>query len=230
MNHNFCETWHKETHVDLLAPRQPIAALEQARQTERLASVNAGIFKKVRDVDRDVAAAHYYQTLLDDLAKARAKVAQLEKEFPDKDSAGISSTDINGLKVHICTLVAPDSPPDNWMDVYVHSKLMIVDDVFTTLGSANINTRSMQVDSELNICIEDPAITRPLREHLFGVHTGGRAIGDMDVVYREWGYVVEENKVRKTQGSQKQMAQKLLSPLASLIEFMQKSPARKNLD
>ncbi|MNR56362.1 hypothetical protein D3C85_1769190 [compost metagenome] len=52
----------------------------------------------------------------------------------------------------------------------------------------------------------------------------------MDVVYREWGYVVEENKVRKTQGSQKPMAQKLLSPLASLIEFMQKSPARKNLD
>ncbi|QCY13898.1 hypothetical protein [Pseudomonas sp. MPC6] len=99
MNHNFCEAWHKETHVDLLAPRQPIAALEQARQTERLASVNAGIFKKMRNFDRDVAAAHYYQTLLDDLAKARAKVAQLEKEFPDKDNAGISSTDINGLKV-----------------------------------------------------------------------------------------------------------------------------------
>ncbi|OPK12105.1 MULTISPECIES: hypothetical protein [unclassified Pseudomonas] len=70
MNHNFCEAWHKETHVDLLAPRQPIAALEQARQTERLASVNAGIFKKVRDVDRDVAAAHYYQTFVHDLAKA----------------------------------------------------------------------------------------------------------------------------------------------------------------
>jgi hypothetical protein len=64
-----------------------------------LASVNAGIFKKVRDVDRDVAAAHYYKTLLDYPAKARAQVAQLEKEFPDKGSAGISSTDINGLKV-----------------------------------------------------------------------------------------------------------------------------------
>jgi phosphatidylserine/phosphatidylglycerophosphate/cardiolipin synthase-like enzyme len=231
MNHNFCETWHKETHVDLLAPRQPIAALEQARQTERLASVNAGIFKKVRDVDRDVAAAHYYKTLLDDLAKARAQVALLEKEFPDKDSAGISNTEINGLKVHICTLVAPDSPPDNWMDVYVHSKLMIVDDVFTTLGSANINTRSMQVDSELNICIEDPAITRPLREHLFGVHAGVRVAGEeMSKVYKRWNKIILENNNKRTKNSTREGSVLLSPPLASLVEFLQKSPARKNLD
>ncbi|WP_339498327.1 hypothetical protein [Pseudomonas silesiensis] len=83
MNCNSCEAWQKETHVDLLAPRQPIAALEQARQTERLACVNAGIFKKVRDIDRDVAAANSHETLLDDLAKARTKVALLEKEFPE---------------------------------------------------------------------------------------------------------------------------------------------------
>ncbi|MEX5683570.1 phospholipase D-like domain-containing protein [Pseudomonas silesiensis] len=231
MNHNFCETWHKETHVDLLDPRQPIAALEQARQTERLASVNAGIFKKVRDVDRDVAAAHYYKTLLDDLAKARAQVALLEKEFPDKDSGGISSTDINGLKVHICTLVAPDSPPGNWMDVYVHSKLMIVDDVFTTQGSANINTRSMQVDSELNICIEDPAITRPLREHLFGVHAGVRVAGEeMSKVYKRWNKIILENNNKRTKNSTRGGSVLLSPPLASLVEFLQKSPARKNLD
>ncbi|QCY13900.1 phospholipase D-like domain-containing protein [Pseudomonas sp. MPC6] len=231
MNHNFCETWHKETHVDLLAPRQPIAALEQARQTERLASVNAGIFKKVRDVDRDVAAAHYYKTLLDDLAKARAQVVLLEKEFPDKDSAGISNTEINGLKVHICTLVAPDSPPDNWMDVYVHSKLMIVDDVFTTLGSANINTRSMQVDSELNICIEGPAITRPLREHLFGVHTGGSVIGgQMSTVYKSWEEILVENNSARMNSSTEDSSVSSSSPVASVVEFLQSSPVRKNLD
>ncbi|VVP76114.1 phospholipase D-like domain-containing protein [Pseudomonas fluorescens] len=208
-----------------------LAELEQARQTERLASVNAGIFKKVRDVDRDVAAAHYYKTLLDDLAKARAQVAQLEKEFPDKDSAGISGTDINGLKVHICTLVAPDSPPGNWMDVYVHSKLMIVDDVFTTLGSANINTRSMQVDSELNICIEDPAITRPLREHLFGVHTGGSVIGgQMSTVYKSWEEILVENNSARMNSSTEDSSVSSSSPVASVVEFLQSSPVRKNLD
>ena len=55
--------------------------------------------------------------------------------------------DIPGLKVHVCTLVAPDSLPGNWIPVYIHSKLMIVDDVFMTLGSANINTRSMEGDT-----------------------------------------------------------------------------------
>ncbi|WP_371916772.1 hypothetical protein [Pseudomonas sp. VI4.1] len=108
---------------------------------------------------------------------------------------------------------------------------MIVDDVFTTLGSANINTRSMQVDSELNICIEDPAITRPLREHLFGVHTGEVGGGEeLSEIYKKWKKIIEQNKARRGLGLQKETAQKLKSPVASLVEFMQESPARKNLD
>ena len=41
--------------------------------------------------------------------------------------------------------------------VYVHSKLMIVDDKIALIGSANINDRSMMGsrDSELAIVIED---------------------------------------------------------------------------
>ncbi len=38
--------------------------------------------------------------------------------------------------------------------VYVHSKLMIVDDRFMTLGSANTSNRSMGLDTELNISWE----------------------------------------------------------------------------
>jgi phosphatidylserine/phosphatidylglycerophosphate/cardiolipin synthase-like enzyme len=34
--------------------------------------------------------------------------------------------------------------------VYIHAKLMIVDDVFLTMGSANLANRSMVVDSEIN--------------------------------------------------------------------------------
>lgn len=35
--------------------------------------------------------------------------------------------------------------------VYVHAKLMVQDDVFMTLGSSNLNIRSMAVDSEMNL-------------------------------------------------------------------------------
>ena len=208
-----------------------MAELEQARLKERLATVNANIFKTARDIKRDVPAAQYYETLMNDLAKTRAHVARLEKELPAKDQADVSRVDIEGLKVHICSLVAPNSPPDNWMDVYVHSKLMIVDDVFTTLGSANINTRSMQVDSELNICIEDPAVTRPLREHLFGMHTAGAGTGsDMNEVYENWQDILSKNKSGETINLQSETLLSATAPTASLIEFMQESSVRKNLD
>jgi phosphatidylserine/phosphatidylglycerophosphate/cardiolipin synthase-like enzyme len=208
-----------------------LAELAQARLAERLASINARIFKDQRDIAHDQAAARYYETLKAKQERARARVAQLENEFPQKNQSVISPTEIPGLKVHICTLVAPDSPPENWMDVYVHSKLMIVDDVFTTLGSANINTRSMQVDSELNICIEDPAVTRPLREHLFGVHTGGRVMGnDMAEISEIWNYILEKNDERRVHGLQRKTEFTLSSPIASLVEFLQESPVRRNLD
>lgn len=214
-----------ERHDELLAD------IAQAKQAERVAAVNARLFKEKYDTGHDEPAAQYYEMLKENHQRARAKVAQLEKELPEKLQAVISPSEIPGLKVHICTLVAPDSPPDNWMDVYVHSKLMIVDDVFTTLGSANINTRSMQVDSELNICIEDPAVTRPLREHLFGVHTGGRGTGgEMSKIFREWQNIIGLNRNARANTHQSEVTIEPTPPIASLVEFMQESPIGKNWD
>ena len=44
--------------------------------------------------------------------------------------------------------------------IYVHSKIMIVDDRYALIGSANINDRSMKGtrDSEIAIVIEDTEI------------------------------------------------------------------------
>jgi phospholipase D1/2 len=47
--------------------------------------------------------------------------------------------------------------------IYVHSKTMIVDDVWATVGSANLNDRSFEMDSESNIMWHDPASVRGLR-------------------------------------------------------------------
>jgi phosphatidylserine/phosphatidylglycerophosphate/cardiolipin synthase-like enzyme len=63
-------------------------------------------------------------------------------------------------------------------DIYVHSKLMIVDDRVLRVGSSNMNNRSMGLDSECDVAIEaeddeaaDPAI-RDLRERLMAEHLG----------------------------------------------------------
>jgi phosphatidylserine/phosphatidylglycerophosphate/cardiolipin synthase-like enzyme len=57
--------------------------------------------------------------------------------------------------------------PRRYREIYIHSKLMFVDDVYTTLGSANLNTRSMAGDSELNICTEEWAFTKAARKRVW---------------------------------------------------------------
>jgi len=47
--------------------------------------------------------------------------------------------------------------------IYVHSKAMLVDDEWATVGSANTNPRSFQVDTEANIAWYDPAGVRAFR-------------------------------------------------------------------
>ena len=150
----------------------------------------------------------------------------LARRIPAEKQTPITPADIPGLKVHICTLVAPDSPPHDWQEVYIHSKLMIIDDVFTTLGSANINERSMSVDSELNVCLEDPAVAKPLRRHLWGMHTGREVLDDMSTTFEDWNKLLEANKRRRF-GYDGNQAQR---PLSSLIEFYRTSPSRKNID
>ncbi len=56
--------------------------------------------------------------------------------------------------------------------VYVHSKLMICDDEFVAIGSANIGQRSMTYDSELHVGIVDSAnqFAREFRKKLWSEH------------------------------------------------------------
>jgi phosphatidylserine/phosphatidylglycerophosphate/cardiolipin synthase-like enzyme len=130
--------------------------------------------------------------------------------------------EIQGLKIHVCTLVAPDSPAGNWMPVYVHSKVMIIDDVFLTHGSANINRRSMEVDSELNICHEHMGVTQPLRRRLWGIHTAGRGVQDNPAdAFDAWSDIVIRNAANQ------RIKQ---PPVASLIGFMRLSASRTRLD
>jgi phosphatidylserine/phosphatidylglycerophosphate/cardiolipin synthase-like enzyme len=97
------------------------------------------------------------------------------------------------------------------MPVYIHSKLMIVDDVFTTHGSANINTRSMQVDSELNIAHEWASVTQAMRRRLWEMHTNGLgAQDDPKKAFEAWEDIINRNK---------DFQSKQLTPYAPLVEF-----------
>jgi phosphatidylserine/phosphatidylglycerophosphate/cardiolipin synthase-like enzyme len=58
--------------------------------------------------------------------------------------------------------------PQRYREIYIHSKLMLVDDAFITLGSANLNKRSMVGDSELNIAVPDHGLAKAARQRVWG--------------------------------------------------------------
>lgn len=52
--------------------------------------------------------------------------------------------------------------------IYVHSKLLLVDDLYTLLSSANINVRSMHSDKRIGVAQPNPDLARAMREELWG--------------------------------------------------------------
>lgn len=107
-----------------------------------------------------------------------------------EDDKPYQLVEVPGLKVVVATLAtsdpAPGSPPParlsaeaeaalgapplkaRYKHIYVHSKLLLVDDLYTLLSSANINVRSMHSDSELGIAQPNPDLARAMREELWG--------------------------------------------------------------
>ncbi|WP_321847391.1 phospholipase [Pseudomonas paraveronii] len=171
------------------------------------------ISDKAREAQRDAARNNASRQ-----RALKAQIAAIEQSTLEPESRP-------GLKIHVCSLVAPDSPAgQQWMPVYIHSKLMIVNDVFTTHGSANINTRSMQVDSELNIAHEWMSVTRALRRRLWDLHTDGRgAQDDPKEAFDAWTGIIKKNK-------DLQADKKTGVPWAPLVKFHYGEKIVKDLD
>ena len=67
-------------------------------------------------------------------------------------------------------IVAPDSDELGDTTITVHSKLMIVDGRYARIGSANLSRRSMGLDSECDLVIEDEAAATALCADLLAEH------------------------------------------------------------
>jgi cardiolipin synthase len=48
---------------------------------------------------------------------------------------------------------------------FVHSKLLVVDDIWTLIGSANLDTRSLRLNFEQNLSVYDADVAATLRRH-----------------------------------------------------------------
>ena len=120
-----------------------------------------------------------------------------------------------GLKVLIARLVSRNrgkplpKPQLNYRQVYIHSKLMVIDDSFFTLGSANMNQRSMAADSEINIATDDLAEARRLRKQVWGTLAGGFKATDggdgrsaaVAKAFEDWKALMRKNKKALKEGT-----------------------------
>lgn len=142
-----------------------------------------------------------------------------------------------GVKVHVCTLTASNA----WKEVYIHSKVSIIDDVFTVISSANLNTRSMQVDTELGIFTENGAVARKLRKDLWKLHTrnlqkANNEVGKFNnvanpdamndpniakIAFDQWEKIMQINKANIKDGK---------PPQHPLCEFLRLDPKISQLD
>jgi phosphatidylserine/phosphatidylglycerophosphate/cardiolipin synthase-like enzyme len=83
-------------------------------------------------------------------------------------------------------------------DIYVHAKLMIVDDRILRIGSANLNNRSLGLDSECDVILDtavsgnDHAIPQisALRSQLMAEHLGVE-IAVVETKFSETGSIIE---------------------------------------
>src|SRR5579864_5929624 len=81
-------------------------------------------------------------------------------------------------------------------NIYVHGKLMLVDDSWATIGSCNLHGFSLQGHSELNASFWDPTVVRALRRGLLLEHLDTDCIGMSDrdalALYRR---IARENRI-----------------------------------
>lgn len=112
-----------------------------------------------------------------------------------------------GLRVSVAMLYTSGITKKGmqYRDIYIHSKLMIVDDGAFTLGSANLNQRSMSVDSEINVACDCPLTTPEFREKVFGQHTNGTITGGSGQdaagkAFNDWIKLMNANLVVRQKG------------------------------
>ena len=96
----------------------------------------------------------------------------------------------------------------------VHSKMLLADDRMMSIGSANANVRSFELDSELNVTIDDRSWVRAARERMWAHNLGIPAstvrtwrVGDF---LARWNTVAANNDVVGTTGFDKMTGEAVL--------------------
>ena len=114
-------------------------------------------------------------------------VGPMEPNLPGLIGSILSKTSVNDVNKHLkrirdagdsgkrvgtYSLLSQDKKTKKLRQIYVHSKLLIVDDKWITIGSANTDKNGFKDSTEVNIGITSGQLSKELRTRLWREHLG----------------------------------------------------------
>ena len=92
-----------------------------------------------------------------------AGLARLKQEAPEAAAEG-------RLQAFCLATSGMEQGSMHYRPIYVHAKVAVIDDVWATVGSGNLNNRGMRNDAEMNAAVLNPPLVRGLRLMLWAEH------------------------------------------------------------
>jgi phosphatidylserine/phosphatidylglycerophosphate/cardiolipin synthase-like enzyme len=138
-----------------------------------------------------------------ELAAALQRGATVAFVLPDHPNAGRAFTDAaltrlideapeavtqSRLQVFCLATSTNIDGVEHYRPIYVHSKVAIIDDLWSTVGSANLNNRGMRDDTEINVATLNAELARDLRLVLWAEHLGLMSEDDLYAIARHLGH------------------------------------------
>src|SRR5216684_2572816 len=139
-----------------------------------------------------------------------AGLVRLREEAPEAAAQG---------RIHAFCLAASayKDGAEHYRPIYVHAKVAIIDDLWSMVGSANLNNRGMRDDTEMNVATLDAELACGLRLMLWAEHLGLMSEDDLFTVARYLGHQQRGQRVdARAAGLVQQLQETLGDPLAGL--------------
>jgi phosphatidylserine/phosphatidylglycerophosphate/cardiolipin synthase-like enzyme len=176
------------------------------------------------------------------LAEALERGASLVLVLPDHPNVGRAFTD-KGLahlrknaphaaaagRIQVYCLANSAMHDDKvvYRPVYVHAKVAIIDDIWSTIGSANLNNRGMRDDAEMNVAISQTDFAHNLRVLLWAEHLGLLAEDEQFIVSRYLSHQHLHLSGQQAMEIWRSLVQKLSDPISGAT--LLKEAAQANL-
>jgi phosphatidylserine/phosphatidylglycerophosphate/cardiolipin synthase-like enzyme len=167
-----------------------------------------------------------------ELAAALQRGATLAIVLPDHPNVGRAFTDAGLARLReeapgaaaqgriqaFCLAASSEvDGAEDYRPIYVHAKVAIIDDRWSTVGSANLNNRGMRDDTEMNVATLDAELARGLRLVLWAEHLELIGEESMLTVARHLGHQRQRRSIDERATELLQSLQETLGdPIAGL--------------